>query len=209
MSLVQALKNEQKQKQMAAGESYAAMLAAAGTLDDYRKLLAGDDPEQLGKLKAAMGTLGLADADVESDLAALADHAAAKRRVLTDEQRAAFRAAAVDGEATVRAEAREAFTAWVDALPTPWLARVGRALWVEVLDSFNGATAPAERARLAALARMDHWGAAATGVETQERYAIQDSFAASNELLRLEAAHPRVLGGTAAVAAVAGTAAVV
>ncbi len=198
MGLVDELKSEKKKAQAAAGADYARLLARAGSIDRYRELLAGDDPAALGELRAAMGELGLTDADVEGDVTALADHAAAVKQMMTPEQRQQLAADIMAAKASVHAEASAAAAALFALIPVEWAADVYNRLYSGVALSFAGAGRPP------GFHDLDHgvdWTARIEAAKGEQRAWIASSFEAENEVRRLVAAHPRVLGDAAAVAA--------
>ncbi len=145
-----------------------------------------------------MGELGLTDADVEGDVAALAAHAAAVKQVMTPEVRERLVADIAAAKASVHAEASAAAAALFALLPSEWVAHVFERLYADVSMRFGGMERPQG---FYALNPGTEWFARVEHAKGEQRTWIASSFEAENEVRRLVAAHPRVLGDAAAVAA--------
>jgi hypothetical protein len=202
MGLLEELKRETAARRADAEADYKRLLDGTGSVDRYRKLLAGDDRDALADLRGAMAALGLAPADVEADAAAVEAHGRATAAVLTAKQRADAEAAVARVHAEVRAEAREALVALFDLVPRHAMAmRAFGELFVAAINSIHD---QAERVVAGRLDRRPEWDRRVRVAEADLQQRVQRSAAGAAEAARLVARHPRVLGGLAAVAALPG-----
>lgn len=189
MTMLETLTQQETARHDAALADYADRLRRAEHLDDYRRLLAADESQDIDDLRKMMATLKLSPDDVKADAEALEADRQARLDVLDDDGRAGVDTARDADIETVRCEIAETVAGLWAQLPAATAVNVARHVGA-VLEA-NGCKGVPSAACLAG------WGRRLREADETERHAVAADRRARQTIADLAQKFPRVLGDAA------------